>query len=141
MIARVQSSKRMIAHQESDCNSRINAEEIAMKGEFDITGFHAALDAQRVAKGLNWKEVSEESGVSASTLTRMSQGRRPDIDGLALLLAWSGLDASNFLPETNSPEPLAQIAANLRADRNLKPESAKALEEIIKIAYERFRER
>lgn len=112
-----------------------------MKGEFDITGFHAALDAQRVAKGLNWKEVSEESGVSASTLTRMSQGRRPDIDGLALLLAWSGLDASNFLPGTNSPEPLAQITANLRADRNLKPESTEALEEIIKIAYERFRER
>lgn len=112
-----------------------------MKGEFDIVGFHAALDAQRVAKGLNWKEVSEQSGVSASTLTRMSQGRRPDIDGLALLLAWSGLDASNFLPGANSPEPLAQIAANLRADKNLKPESAKALEEIIKIAYERFRER
>ena len=112
-----------------------------MKGEFDITGFHAALDAHRVAKGLNWKEVSEESGVSASTLTRMSQGRRPDIDGLALLLAWSGLDASNFLPEANSPEPLAQITANLRADRNLNPESAKALEEIIKIAYERFKER
>ena len=111
-----------------------------MKSGFDIAGFHAALDAQRTAKGLNWKEVSEQSGVSASTLTRMSQGRRPDVNGLALLLAWSGLDASNFLPEANSPEPLAQISANLRADRNLKPESAKALEEIIKIAYQRFRE-
>lgn len=112
-----------------------------MRGEFDIVGFHAALDAQRAAKGLNWKEISEQSGVSASTLTRMSQGRRPDIDGLALLLAWSGLDATNFLPEANNPEPLAQISANLRADRNLSPESAKALEEIIKVAYERFRER
>lgn len=112
-----------------------------MRGEFDIMGFHAALDTQRAAKGLNWKEVAEQSGVSASTLTRMSQGRRPDVDGLALLLAWSGLDASDFLPQTNKPEPLAQITANLRADRNLKPESAKALEEIIKIAYERFRER
>lgn len=112
-----------------------------MRGEFDIVGFHAALDAQRAAKGLNWKEISEQSGVSASTLTRMSQGRRPDIDGLALLLAWSGLDAANFLPEANNPEPLAQISANLRADRNLSPESAKALEDIIKVAYERFRER
>lgn len=110
-----------------------------MKEEFNITGFHAALDAQRVAKGLNWKEVAEQSGVSASTLTRMSKGRRPGVDGLALLLAWSGLDASNFLPKTNKPEPLAQVSANLRADRNLNPESAKALEEIIKIAYTRFR--
>lgn len=112
-----------------------------MRGEFNIVGFHAALDAQRVAKGLNWKEISEQSGVSASTLTRISQGRRPDIDGLALLLAWSGLDAATFLPEANNPEPLAQISANLRADRNLSPKSAQALEEIIKVAYERFRER
>ncbi len=112
-----------------------------MRGEFDIKGFHAALDAQRAAKGLNWKEVAEQSGVSPSTLTRMSQGRRPDVDGLALLLAWSGLDASDFLPRANKPEPLAQITANLRADRNLKPESAKALEEIIKTAYKQFRER
>ena len=112
-----------------------------MKGEFDIVGFHAALDAQRAAKELTWKEVAEQSGVSASTLTRMSQGRRPDVDGLALLLAWSGLDASNFLPEANKPEPLAQIAANLRADRNLSPQSARALEEILKVAYEQFKDR
>lgn len=112
-----------------------------MKDEFDIAGFHAALDAQRVSKGLNWKEVSEQSGVNASTLTRMSQGRRPGVDSLALLLAWSGLDASDFISQNNRPEPLAQITANLRADKNLKPESAKALEEIIKIAYERFREK
>ena len=82
---------------------KLYAEEIAMNGGFDIAGFHAALDAQRSSKGLNWKEVSAQSGVSASTLTRMSQGRRPDIDGLALLLAWSGLDASNFLPKANNP--------------------------------------
>jgi len=112
-----------------------------MKGEFDIVGFHAALDAQRVAQELTWKQVAEQSGVSASTLTRMSQGRRPDVDGLALLLAWSGLDASSFLPEANKPEPLAQIAANLRADRNLSPRSARALEEILKVAYEQFKER
>ena len=111
------------------------------KTGFDVRGFHAALDAQRVAKGLTWKDVANESGVSASTLTRMSQGRRPDVDGLALLLAWSGLDATQFLPGANAPEPLAQIAANLRADRNLSDESAEALESIIKVAYEQFKGR
>ena len=108
---------------------------------FDVAAFHAALDAQRVAQGLTWKDVAEQSGVSASTLTRMSQGKRPDVDGLALLIAWSGLDASAFLPSANSPEPLAQIAANLRAARNLSPENAKAIEEIVKVAYEQLRER
>ena len=111
------------------------------KHGFNVGGFHAALDAQRAAKGLSWKDVAAQSGVSASTLTRMSQGRRPDVDGLALLLAWSGLDATQFLPQANAPEPLAQITANLRADKNLSADSAKALESIIKVAYEQFRGR
>ena len=131
----------MVAQWELNCNSAIPIEGEGMDGQFDIAGFYAALDAQRSAKGLNWKEVSAQSGVSASTLTRMSQGRRPDIDGLALLLGWSGLDAANFLPGANTPEPLAQITANLRADRNLSRDSADALEAIIKVAYERLKER
>ena len=111
------------------------------KEGFDLGSFHAALNAQRVAKGLTWKDVAEQSGVSASTLTRMSQGKRPDVDGLALLLAWSGLDALKFVPTANEPEPMAEIAANLRADQNLSEDSARALEAIIRVAYERFRER
>ena len=111
------------------------------KEGFDLGSFHAALNAQRAAKGLTWKDVADQSGVSASTLTRMSQGRRPDVDGLALLLAWSGLDALQFVPTANEPEPMAKIAANLRADRNLSDDSAKALEDIIRVAYERFRDR
>ena len=110
------------------------------KGRFNLKSFHAALNAQRATKGLTWKDVAHQSGVSASTLTRMSQGKRPDVDGLALLLAWSGLDALQFVPKANEPEPLAMIAANLRASRNLSDESVKALEEIIRVAYERFKE-
>ena len=34
---------------------------------FNVESFYAALDSQRVAKGLTWKQVSEESGVSQPT--------------------------------------------------------------------------
>lgn len=114
-----------------------------MKGNFDTGAFCSALDSQRRAKKLTWKQVAEESGVSASTLTRMTQGKRPDVDGLAALLAWSGLNADDFIRREQSvtPEPLAQITALLRADRNLSTESAEALEDIIRAAYERFREK
>ncbi|MDY0279054.1 MAG: helix-turn-helix domain-containing protein [Salinivirgaceae bacterium] len=114
-----------------------------MKGNFDTGAFCSALDSQRRAKKLTWKQVAEESGVSASTLTRMTQGKRPDVDGLAALLAWSGLNADDFIRREQSvtPEPLAQITALLRADRNLSTESAGALEDIIRAAYERFREK
>jgi transcriptional regulator with XRE-family HTH domain len=53
-------------------------------GWFDTAAFYDALDSVRQARRLNWKQVAGDSGVSASTLTRMAQGRRPDVDGLLL---------------------------------------------------------
>lgn len=113
------------------------------KGWFDAEAFYQALDAARVARRLNWKQVAAASGVSASTLTRMAQGRRPDVDGLAALAAWSGLSADDFVRSDDTrpdPEPLAKIATYLRSDRNLSPEAATALEEMIKVTYERLRQ-
>lgn len=114
------------------------------KGWFDASAFYEALDAQRLSKRLNWKQVAQASGVSASTLTRMAQGKRPDVDSLAALAAWSGLNADNFIrSEETRPEPesLAQITTYLRSDRNLSKEAAIALEELIKATYARLRER
>jgi transcriptional regulator with XRE-family HTH domain len=113
-------------------------------GWFDSDAFHSALDAVRIARGLNWKEVAAKSGVSASTLTRMAQGKRPDVDGLAALVAWSGLDADDFVRTSNNEakpmaEPLAMISTYLRSDRNLTPEAAEALDELVKATYQRLR--
>ena len=113
------------------------------KVEFNVESFYAALDSQRQSKRLSWKQVAAESGVSASTLTRMAQGRRPDVDSLAALLDWSGLKAELFVQggqETQvESDPLAQITAYLRADRHLTPEGAAAIEAIVKAAYEKLR--
>jgi len=112
------------------------------KGWFDASAFYEALDAQRQARKLNWKQVAAASGVSASTLTRMAQGKRPDVDGLAALAAWSGLNADDFIRSEETrpePEPLAKITTYLRSDRNLSPEAATALDQLIKATYDRLR--
>lgn len=113
------------------------------KGEFDAEAFYAALDATRQARKLKWKQVAEGSGVSASTLTRMAQGRRPDVGGLAALCSWAGLNAGDFVitgaDKKEEPEPLAMISTYLRGDPNLTPEAATALEELIKATYARLR--
>jgi transcriptional regulator with XRE-family HTH domain len=92
---------------------------------------------------LNWKQVAAQSGVSASTLTRMAQGKRPDVDGLAALVAWSGLDADDYLRSADqqpaSHEPLAMISTYLRADPHLSPKAAAALEQVIKVTYDQLR--
>jgi transcriptional regulator with XRE-family HTH domain len=112
------------------------------KGWFDGGGFYEALDSVRQARSLNWKQVAAESGVSASTLTRMAQGKRPDVDGLAALVTWSGLDADAYVRSDQArpePEPLALISTYLRSDKNLSPEAATALDELVKATYERLR--
>ena len=111
------------------------------KGWFDASAFYEALDSQRRSQKLNWKQVAADSGVSASTLTRMAQGKRPDVDGLAALAAWSGLNADDFIRSEDvrrEPEPLAKITTYLRSDRNLTPEAATALDQLIKATYARF---
>lgn len=112
------------------------------RGWFDSDGFYSALDGVRRARSLTWKKVAEESGVAASTLTRMAQGKRPDVDGLAALCAWSGLNADNFVRLDHDKPPvetLAMISTYLRSDRNLSPESASALDALVKAAYDRLR--
>lgn len=111
-------------------------------GWFDGEAFYEALDAVRQARRMTWKKVAAASGVSASTLTRMAQGRRPDVDGLAALTAWSGLRADDYVRSVDDrpdTEPLALIATHLRSDKNLTPEAATALNELIKATYERLR--
>ncbi|WOF43881.1 helix-turn-helix domain-containing protein [Sphingopyxis indica] len=112
-----------------------------MAERFDNEAFYAALNATRLSRQLTWKDVAEQAGISASTLTRIGQGKRPDIDGLAALLQWSGLKAETFIRdgEIAEAEPLARVTALLRADPNLSPENAKVLEDIVAATYSRLR--
>jgi len=106
---------------------------------FDASAFYAALDSERESRGKTWKQVAKEAKVSASTLTRMGQGKRPDVDSLAALAAWSRLDVDQFVLGKESdkllPEPLTRMTALLRADKNLTSDGAEALEAILKSAY------
>lgn len=108
---------------------------------FDLEAFYAALSATVEAKELTWKTVAAETGVSASTLTRMSQGRSPDAGSLAVLSAWAGLNPSDFVKavKTRGVEPLAKISTLLRRDPQLDAQSAAALEAMIRAAYEKLR--
>ena len=108
------------------------------RATFDGAAFFAALDGERQARQCTWKRVADESGVSASTLTRISQGKRPDVDSLAALSAWSGLDVDRFVkggPSKCHPEPLAVISSCIHSDPQLNEEASMALDQMVKAAY------
>jgi len=109
---------------------------------FNGDAFYRALESTVDARSKTWKQVAAETGVSASTLTRMAQGRRPDASSLAALSAWAGLNPSDFVDapyKVAHPEPMAQISTLLRTDPNLETQAAEAVEAIVRAAYERFR--
>ena len=114
------------------------------KARFDAEAFYAALDAERRSRQHTWKRVADEAEVSASTLTRMAQGRRPDVDSLAALMSWSGLSADGFVRDAEvraEPGALAMISAYIKSDPYLTHEAADALDEMIKATYERMRKK
>ena len=111
-------------------------------GTFNAEAFYKALDLQRVALGLTWKEVAQAAGVSPSTLTRMKQGKRPDVDSMAALVAWAGLELDSFIVSESrgEAESLPRISALLRADPNLSKRSVVAIEEMLRATYDALRE-
>lgn len=114
------------------------------KGRFDAEAFYSAIDAERRSRRQTWKRVAEEAQVSASTLSRMAQGRRPDVDSMAALVSWSGLSADAFVRDDQAkPDPgfLSMMSSYLKSDPQLTPEAADALDELMKATYERMRKK
>ena len=111
-----------------------------------------AIRRKREEQGLSLRDVADETNVSASTLSRIENGTgKPDADNIARLTAWlnvpverimSGRSADGdeaaavgYFPQESTPEI---VEAHLRADRNLTPETAKALSELFRVAYAQF---
>ncbi len=113
---------------------------MTQRNRFDFPSFYAVLSTTVKVRNTTWKAVSEQTGVSQTTLSRMSLGRQPDAASLTALSAWSGLDPVEFMSTPrHMREPIAMISKLLREDPNLDRTGADALETIITAAYDRFR--
>jgi transcriptional regulator with XRE-family HTH domain len=58
----------------------------------DVPELYRRLDTRRTARGLTWAQLATDLDVSASTFSRIADGRRPDADALVTLLVWLDLD-------------------------------------------------
>ena len=109
-----------------------------MASEIDIRELATMIKNKRGRRGL--REVANEIGdVSASTLSRIEQGKIPDLDTFIKLCKWLDVSTDHF---TKNGENVAVkestpqvITAHLRADRTLDPHTAEALVTMIEMAY------
>lgn len=109
----------------------------------DVKSLHAALDHAREEKKLSWRQLASELNVSASTLSRMANGLKPDVSAFATMTTWLRMPAESFYrvsPTTDEePELIAQLAPLLRARRDLNDKDVEYLEDLIGGAVRRFR--
>jgi transcriptional regulator with XRE-family HTH domain len=112
----------------------------------------ALIKAKRREMGIGLRTAAEESGVSPSTLSRLERGiseSLPDTETLTKVSDWLGVSLENLLAQDKSSDVFDEpqlstteaIEVYLRADKNLTPETAKALSDMFKIIYKQFTEK
>ena len=113
------------------------------KSLFDVEAFYEAIDNVRKSSKFTWKKVADNAGISASTLTRMAQGKRPDVDSMAALASWSNLNIDNYIIGHDqgkvAQNSIEEVSALFRADPTLDPAAAAAIEAIVRAAHEKLR--
>src|ERR671917_137852 len=111
-----------------------------------------AIRRKREELGLSLRDVADKTNVSASTLSRIENGTgKPDADNIARLTTWLNMPVDRVMKRNGGNDGAAEpviyyphestpsiIEAHLRADRNLTPDTARALAEMFRVAYTQF---
>jgi transcriptional regulator with XRE-family HTH domain len=110
-----------------------------------------AIKRRREELNLSLRDVADVTNVSASTLSRIENGTgKPDADNIARLSSWLDMPVDRVMKRQSGEESVEPVIyypheatpeiveAHLRADKNLSPETAKALSELFRVAYANF---
>lgn len=95
----------------------------------------ALVRERRGARGV--RDAAKEIGVSAATLSRIENGKQPDLATFEKLCRWLRISPSEFLDvggadaQASQSTPIMTATAHLRAQRQISPELATALGEMI----------
>ena len=113
------------------------------RAHLDVQALYSALDKEREARGLSWRALAKQVGVSPSTLSRMANGQKPDVDAFSALTSWLGTKAETYVvSEVRSsvePDLMTELAPLLRARKDLSEKDVEYLEQLISSTMTRFR--
>ncbi len=102
--------------------------------------FAQRIQDKRAGKGI--REAAKEVGVSSATLSRVENGKVPDLDTFGKICRWLGEDASVYLGTrtSNGAGETPKVRVHFKKGAAIKPESAKALTEMILLAHQALME-
>ncbi|MDJ0599049.1 MAG: helix-turn-helix domain-containing protein [Crocosphaera sp.] len=88
----------------------------------------------------SYRETAKEIGkVSPSTLSRIENGKVPDLDTFLALCDWLEVPPTKLIQNTEEKEDLDTaevISIRLRGDKNLDPAIANVLASLVKVGYQ-----
>lgn len=135
----------------------LDADKPISKAVINTSELGRHIKRKREELRMSLRAVAQVTGVSAATLSRIENGTvQPDADNLARLAQWLNIPmervitdggtramaagAGDGLPVVYFPQESVPdiVEAHLRADRNLTPETARALSELFRVAYSQF---
>ena len=98
------------------------------------------LQKKRGSMGI--RAAAGEIGVSPATLSRIENGRVPDLDTLRKVCRWLGVDPARYLGAASktSPTDIGGLQVVFKKDRTVSANTSKALGKLIIAAYRQFSE-
>lgn len=102
--------------------------------------FAAILRAYRAEQDLTLNDAARETGISASTLSRIENAKfAPKLETVVALCNWMNISAGEFT-EFHTDDELRttteKVEVHLRADRKLSAEAAKEIIDVVRALYE-----
>ena len=97
------------------------------------------IQQRRSELGISLREASAQAGVPLATMSRVEQGRTPDLTTFRRIVQWLGLPPERFFDTTeraiNTPDVITE---HLRLDPSLAPEDAEQIADLVRTMYERL---
>ena len=92
-------------------------------------------------KGDGVRKVAKEIGISPSTLSRVENGKMPDLETFSKICAWLGKDPSEYLGLGERHQEPVKISVHLRKEAASSTATAKSLAKLIEAAHKQLRAR
>ncbi len=115
-----------------------------MSTELNTDLLASMLRAKRGDQGL--RIIAKEIGdVSAPTLSRIEQGKVPDVDTFIKICKWLGVSTEKFIMESSNIDSNKNastkelVLSHLRADKELSVETLTILQNVIDLAYKQVK--
>jgi transcriptional regulator with XRE-family HTH domain len=95
---------------------------------------------QRKRGSMGVRAAASEIGISFATISRIENGRVPDLETLKKICRWLRIDPASYLGSKKDQTKASPLSVQVvfKKDRAVSPRTSRALAKLIEAAYQQF---